>query len=187
MTDKLKTVFDETLDYKKNCRWLQVPSTLIWGFMIIVGLCFICFCVCYTICKSNMSIWVSLSFLLFVVLAFLIGVKICMPYFLKKAEDDKNRENRMLSMIQEAYEQEHLKEKTIIEIIERMVKATIDNKLRETDFCRQQEIKQQDYNSKVAEFVRDIYKECSSAKEPQALSNQQIISQLIQFLTNTNN
>lgn len=182
MIKKIQTVFGENWVQKITYRWLLIPSSMIIVFMCIIVLFYLIFCIFYG--KNCDFIWFSLAFLLCLIIGFLLAMKISMPYFLKKAEDEKNRENKLLSMIQQEYEQDHLEVKTNIENKGKRERAEIDNYLRENDFRRQRETKQEDYNLKVQEVVRDLYKAYISSQGPQALSNQQIISQLIQSIIN---
>lgn len=75
-------------------------------------------------------------------------------------------------------------EKARIGIIEKYAKAIIEDISRDAESRRQLESKQQDYNTKIAEITS--YKAYCSAQNPQTSSDQQIVSQLINLLTNNN-
>ena len=63
-------------------------------------------------------------------------------------------------------------------------KANIEEKARDAESHRQLDLKQQDYNTKIADIISEIYKAYCSVQGPQALNNQQIVTSLIQLLTN---
>lgn len=188
MISKIKTVYKEIFNTLNHSECPSFQMLLIILFLLLVAACILLFHE-YISTLDKDKIWLTfvlLSCVIIIASTLLIGIKISMPYFIRKMEDDKIRENKILNMIQEEYEQEHLGEKTRIGIIEKHARAIIEDMARDAESHRQLESKQQDYNTKIAEITSDLYKEYCSTQSPQTLSDQQIVSQLIQLLTNNN-
>ena len=188
MIRRIISEYKNVLNALKHCGWTSFHTLMIALFILLVGACITLFCV-FSCNMGEYKIWLTfalLSCVIAIIIAVLIGIKFSMPYFMRKMEDDRNRENKILSMIQEEYEQENLSEKTRIGIIEKHAKAIIEEMARDAESRRQLESKQQNYNTIIAEITSELYKASCSAQNPQTLSDQQIVSQLINLLTNNN-
>ena len=170
---------EELAVFKKE-KWTAVHTLMSIGYGLLALICF----VCILIIREWEVVLVFLACVLIFAVSITLGIKFCMPYFMKEAEYENNRRNKLLSMVQEEYEYKNLAEKTSIGILEKYTKAIIEEEARSADAHRQQEVKKQEYNSKVADITCDLFKAYSSAQSPQATSDQQIVYQLIQSLIN---
>lgn len=182
------TEYKNVLNALKHGGWTSFHTLMIVLYVLLVGTCITFFCVSFSKLAGNIVLFIFafLSCIIAIILAILIGIKFIMPSLVKRMEDDRNRENKILSILQEEYEQEHLAEKARIGIIEKYAKAIIEDISRDAESRRQLESKQQDYNTKIAEITSELYKAYCSAQNPQTSSDQQIVSQLINLLTNNN-
>lgn len=188
MIRRIISEYKNVLNALKYGGWTSFHTLIIASYVLLVGTCITFFCVfsCQLSENKRLLTFFALSCVIAIILAILIGIKFSMPYFVKRMEDDRNRENKILSIIQEENEQEHLAEKVRIGIIEKHAKAIIEEMSRDAESRRQLESKQQDYNAKIAEITSELYKAYCSVQSPQTSSDQQIVSQLINLLTNNN-
>lgn len=160
------------------------PITLWFLFFLAVWLIGFCALLDERTLDKKWLVFVFLASMIIFALVIVFTIRLSIPYLMKKMEHDRNRENKVLSMMQEEYEQDRLAEKTRIGIIEKFAKANIEEKARDAESHRQLDLKQQDYNTKIADIISEIYKAYCSVQGPQALNNQQIVTSLIQLLTN---
>lgn len=190
MIRRIISEYKQVLNALNHCGWTSFLTLVIVLFVLLVVSCMFFFCVfSRKMGGPGHETWLTVAFLscvIAVVIGVLFGIQFSMPYFMRIMEDDRNRENKILSIIQEEYEQDNLAEKTRIGILEKSAKANIEEMVRDAESRRQLESRQQDYQTKIAEITSELYKVYCSAQSPQALSDQQIVSQLINLLTNNN-